>query len=345
MQILFLASDPGGVGGIQRHNKNILRASSALGASLEVLVRENFKSSFSFVLAAMRIARKNKAVLWCGHIRFAPVGWLLSFFGYRYLAFTHGVDVWNMNSFERQTLKRAFRVVVISHYTKDKILAQCPFLKDKIVFLYPAVDGKVFFPQQISQDFLAARELSESKIILTVCRLDQRERYKGYDRVLRAMPGITAVVPNAKYLLVGSGDDLPRIKVLAEELGVVDKLIVIENADVSTVAMCYSAADVFIMPSTGEGFGIVYLEAAACGTPVIAGNKDGSVDAMLGGELGLLIDPEDIRAIRTAVIDVLKRTTRPELLDGRILREKALAAYGLDKFTERVADLIRISTT
>jgi glycosyltransferase involved in cell wall biosynthesis len=102
----------------------------------------------------------------------------------------------------------------------------------------------------------------------------------------------------------------------------------------------YNLCDCFVMPSKCEGFGMVFLEALACGKPVIAGNKDGSVDAVLDGELGVLVDPDNKDQIKDAIVDILKREVPENLLDGEYLRKRVTQAYGFDKFKERLKGII-----
>jgi len=90
------------------------------------------------------------------------------------------------------------------------------------------------------------------------------------------------------------------------------------------------------MPSKKEGFGIVFLEALACGKPVIAGNKDGSVDAVLNGELGILVNPDDEDDIAKELIKVLKNDVSKKLINSEYLRTKVLEHYGIDRFIEKV---------
>jgi glycosyltransferase involved in cell wall biosynthesis len=94
------------------------------------------------------------------------------------------------------------------------------------------------------------------------------------------------------------------------------------------------------MPSKGEGFGFVFIEALACGKPVIAGNSDGSRDALLDGELGILVNPENTKEITESIIKVLKKETSNKLLDGQYLRKRVLKVYGFDKFKERAKNLL-----
>jgi phosphatidylinositol alpha-1,6-mannosyltransferase len=340
MHIVFLASDPERQGGIQQFNRNLMRAARAAGASLDVVIRERSGSAVGFVFASMRsVLRHRPDALWCGHIKFAPVGWLLSFFGVRYAVFAHGVEVWRMNFFERMVLSRAAKVIAVSRYTKRAVADQCPSLEARILLLPNMVDGSAFSPGPKDPEYLRKHGLADAKILLTVARLDKREKMKGHDRVLRALPRVIAAIPNVKYLIVGSGDDLPRILKLAKELGVADR-VVVRPAGKKELLECYRAADVFVMPSRSEGFGIAYLEALACGVPVIAGNKDGSVDPLLDGELGVLVDPDDIAGIAQAVIAVLEGAVAPGLLDGELLRKRVLEAYGPEVFGRNVERIL-----
>jgi glycosyltransferase involved in cell wall biosynthesis len=95
------------------------------------------------------------------------------------------------------------------------------------------------------------------------------------------------------------------------------------------------------MPSQGEGFGIVYLEALACGKPVLAGNKDGSRDALADGELGLLVDPDDTAEIAAEIIRVLRREhLRQENFHPELLRQKVIELFGFEAFKRAVTDLL-----
>jgi len=103
----------------------------------------------------------------------------------------------------------------------------------------------------------------------------------------------------------------------------------------------YNLCDVFAMPSKGEGFGIVYLEALSCGKPVLAGNMDGSCDPLQHGQLGVLVNPDNTAEIAEALISILKRTyPLPILYRGDELRERTLKAFGPDRFFSEVKYLL-----
>jgi glycosyltransferase involved in cell wall biosynthesis len=160
-------------------------------------------------------------------------------------------------------------------------------------------------PRPRREDLVARLGLGGKRIVLTVGRLSALERYTGHDRLIAALPAIAARVPDAAYLIVGSGDDRPRLERLAHEAGVGDRVVFAGHVPDPELPDYFALAHVFAMPSTGEGFGIAFLEAAASGLPVIGGNCDGSVDALADGQIGRLVDPNAPGEIVGAVIDAL----------------------------------------
>jgi phosphatidylinositol alpha-1,6-mannosyltransferase len=124
--------------------------------------------------------------------------------------------------------------------------------------------------------------------------------------VIRVLPHIFREHPEAIYLVVGDGDDRSRLQALAVECGVADKVTFVGRVEADELPDYYRLADVFVMPSTGEGFGIVFLEAMACGVPVIGGNKDGSIDPLADGAAGTAIDPDNSAALASAICSALR---------------------------------------
>ena len=135
--------------------------------------------------------------------------------------------------------------------------------------------------------------LKSSKVILTVGRLASEERHKGFDEVIEVMPQLIKRFPNLKYLIVGGGGDRQRLEAKVAKLGLSNCVIFTGYVPEDEKAAHYNLADVYVMPSRGEGFGIVLLEAAACGVPIVGSQVDGSREALLDGKLGRLVDPDD----------------------------------------------------
>src|SRR5690606_22354428 len=139
------------------------------------------------------------------------------------------------------------------------------------------------------------------------------EQYKGYDRVIQSLAEIRRHVPDAHYLIVGRGDDSERVRTLAREHNLADHITLAGFVPDNELPDHYALCDLFIMPSKGEGFGIVFLEALASGKPVLGGNRDGSRDPLMDGELGALVDPDDCNAIASESVAILLKRHSNEI--------------------------------
>lgn len=180
---------------------------------------------------------------------------------------------------------------------------------------------------------MARYGLNDKKVILTVGRMSAAERYKGHDRIIRCLEEVRIAVPQAVYLIVGTGDDQPRLESLSRWLGISEKVIFAGPVPVDQLVDHYALADVFAMPSTGEGFGIVFLEAAAAGLPVIGGDGDGSVDALADGAVGHIINTGDKTALVDALVIALTSGIKKEV--GALLR------FATGNFSNHVSELVR----
>ncbi len=138
--------------------------------------------------------------------------------------------------------------------------------------------------------------LDGRRVLLTVGRLAPGERYKGHDRVIDALPGLVANGCDVAYIVVGEGDDRARLETLAFQRGLHDRVRFMGSLDQGDLVEAYRLADVFVMASTGEGFGIAYLEAMACGTPALGLRSGGACDALADGQLGVLADETELEA-------------------------------------------------
>jgi glycosyltransferase involved in cell wall biosynthesis len=144
--------------------------------------------------------------------------------------------------------------------------------------------------------------LEGKRVLMTLGRVVAAERYKGFDEVLEVLPDLDADV---SYVIAGGGNDVPRLQRKAARLGVTDRVVFTGLFPDEEKADLYNLADVYVMPSRGEGFGFVFLEALACGVPVIASRLDGGREAVREGALGQLVDPTNPAEIRLAILDAL----------------------------------------
>jgi phosphatidylinositol alpha-1,6-mannosyltransferase len=170
-------------------------------------------------------------------------------------------------------------------------------------------------------------------VILTVSRIDAADHYKGHDKVIRAMKEVRIRHPDAAYIIVGRGDNRKALQRLAAEESVIDSVRFLGPLADEELRALYRAGRLFVMPSTKEGFGIVFLEAAASGLPIIAGDRGGSIDALADGALGTLIDPENAEGLVAAICEVLERPRNPAV-------PEALARFASVNFNAQVKRLV-----
>ncbi len=292
---------------------------------------------FAASLVASAMGDRPDLIL-CGHLHFAPVALALRrLAGISYWVFVYGIDAWNVrNPLQRAALRHADRIISISGYTRDRLLTEQRLDLSQIALLPCMVDADRFRPAP-KPDYLLQRYglRPDQPVVLTVARLVGGTRHKGYDAVLEALPHIRQALPRVHYVLVGKGGDRPRIEVKIAELGLQDCVTLAGFVPDAELCDHYNLCDVFAMPSRGEGFGIVYLEAIACGKPALGGNQDGAIDALAQGELGALVDPTDTEAIAHTLIQILQGTyPNPLLYQPAALREGAIARYGRHAFTQ-----------
>lgn len=277
----------------------------------------------------------------CGLITFGPIAALLNqWLGIPYWLVVYGIDVWNIKDPLRiQALYRASQIIAISSYTRDRLIQEHDLLIEKITLLPVTFDSHRFAISH-KPDYLLSRYGFQNNqlVILSVTRLASQEGYKGYDRILQAMPKIRNQIPNVHYLLVGKGDDRPRIEQQITDLGLTDCVTLAGFVPDNELCDHYNLCDVFALPSQGEGFGIVYLEALACGKPTLGGNQDGAIDALCHGDLGALVNPDDIEEIAQTLIQILQGTyPNPLMYKPDQLRQKVIETYGFEKFKHTLA--------
>ena len=276
-----------------------------------------------------------------GHLHFAPLANIIQrATGIPYWILTYGIEAWDVNE---PRLKKAFRdasqILAISEYTRSRLVREQNLNSSRVSLLPCAVEKTQFVMARKPNELLSRYGLSpDQPVILTVSRLVRSDSYKGYASVLRAMPAIRKAIPNVHYVLVGTGDDRPRVERLVHNLGLKDCVTLAGYVSDAELCAHYNLCDVFAMPSKREGFGIVYLEAMACGKPTLGGNKDGAVDALMNGELGALVDPDDPSEIATTLIAILKKEyPLPLMYEPMNLRARVLEEYGYERFRTLVA--------
>jgi phosphatidylinositol alpha-1,6-mannosyltransferase len=240
-------------------------------------------------------------VVLCAHIATSPAAAAIArLLRAPYVQYLHAQEVAARPGLARFAIRHAAAVVAVSRFTEG--LAMEHGADPTLVHLiHPGVD---------IPDARAVATPSEPPTVVIVARLE--DRYKGHDVVLRALPLLRARIPNVRLAVVGDGDLRSVYEGFAESLGCRDAVDFLGAVDDATRDAVLQNARVFVMPSRlspigrGEGFGIVYLEAGARGLPVVAGNVAGTLDAVLDGETGVLVDPRDHLAVARAIYGLLE---------------------------------------
>ncbi|RMF57698.1 MAG: glycosyltransferase family 1 protein [Bacteroidetes bacterium] len=240
----------------------------------------------------------------------------------------------------RLALTRADHLFPVSRYTSD-LLADAGIPPERRTVVHNGTDPDRFAPQD-PMPLRARLALGDRPTLLTISRLVPR---KGLDTVLQALPRVAEAVPQVVYLIGGTGPDRPRLERLAHELGVASHVRFCGRIPDDDLPTYYSAADVFVMPSRldpphVEGFGIVFLEANACGTPVVGAHTGGIPDAIVDGETGLLVPPDDPAALARALTGLLLNPplARRMGLNGR---RRVVTAFTWDHAADRLYEAIR----
>ena len=256
-------------------------------------------------------------------------------------AWVHGREVWGPRGAALATdLAWADRTISVSRFTADQI---SQWVHTERVHVIPnAVDASLFTS-------LPDRSEIHRDEVLVVGRLSVQARNKGYEMLMRAIPRAQEKLGKPLRLsLVGDGDDRAPLEAVSAELGLTDRVRFRGRVGREELIEAYRHCGVFAMPSRvekcdtewfGEGFGIVYIEAAACGRPVIVSSDGGAPETVKAGETGLVVNPRDPEEIADAIVTILSEPDKSDTM-GRAGRAWVEANFTLECFRERLHQLI-----
>ena len=296
----------------------------------------------SFIFNSVYQGIKSDTII-LSHINLLLVGWLIKLFSPRtkIFLFAHGIKIWGpLSIVKKRMIKSCDKIIAVSNYTAEKINELQLIKSKKITVLNNCLDP--FLP--LGKEYIGNHALRQKygyaetdKVLFTLTRLSSKERYKGYDRVLQSLAKVKEQYPEIKYIIAGSYDEKEKqhIDLLTQKLGLETNLKIVGFIPDEALVAHFSMADIYVMPSMKEGFGIVFIEAMNYGLPVIAGNKDGSVDALCNGKLGILVDPTDTTAIENAIIRILKNKAS-FVPDRKLL----LSSFSYEVYKERLENIL-----
>ncbi|MCY7290677.1 MAG: glycosyltransferase family 4 protein [Ferruginibacter sp.] len=271
----------------------------------------------SFVMNAVKEGKQADIVI-ISHINLLVAGWLIKKINpsAKIMLMAHGIEIWGeLNTLKRRMLDCCDKILCVSNFTLETIAAKHGIKKNKLTVFNNCLDPFLNNRQTAAADNNLRKKYSftaDDTVLLTLTRLSAKDRYKGYDFVLEALVNLVAQNKNIKYLLAGGSTKEEKlfIEQLVKNNGLQNNVVLAGYVPEEELAILFSIADLYVMPSTKEGFGIVFIEAMYYNLPVIAGNTDGSADALLNGKLGLLIDPDNSKEIELAVNKIMNDTER-----------------------------------
>jgi phosphatidylinositol alpha-1,6-mannosyltransferase len=267
------------------------------------------------------------------------------------VALTHGHEVWwsriwPFNWAIRRISQQVDHLTYLGAFTQRAIAkAISTTAADAMVKIAPGIDTDHFAPVDATalKDQLG---IGNKKVIVSVGRLVHR---KGQDTLIEAMPEIVSSIPDAHLLMIGEGPYRAYLENRAKALDVQSSVTFIGRIQYADLPRYICTGDIFVMPSRSrlaglevEGLGIVYLEASACGLPVIAGNSGGAPDAVLEGKTGLVVDGRSSREVAQAVIELLSDTARCKEM-GANGRQWIIKEWRWDIWATRFAELLKVS--
>ena len=270
-------------------------------------------AKITFIKDAVAEGKKSEVII-LSHINLLVVAWLIKKVNptAKIILMAHGIEVWKALSSRKKTMLQSCNIIAsVSSFTKQKIESLHGISPNKNYVLNNCIDPFLVKPKEKNRDKVLTNRYGIKKediVLLTLTRLSHKDRYKGYDFVLEALKNIVKKYPTIKYILAGTYEaaEKKHIDNKIINFGLSNNVVITGFIDEEELPSLFSLADLYVMPSVKEGFGIVFIEAMYYGVPVIAANVDGSTDALLQGKLGLLIPPENPLKIEEAVEKILE---------------------------------------
>lgn len=352
----MLVSDAhGGRGGIAQYNRDVIDALDGMAVIKEIVVlprliedigepppakahydRGAARGRARFIRQAVVTAIRQGPfdLVFCGHINLMPVAALAKrLTGGKLVLAVHGADVWEPcgSLAARKALSAADMILSVSQFTIDRMASWHSAVRAKARVIPNTIRAERFGMGARNEALAARLGLGGKRVIMTLGRMAADERAKGFDEIIDLMPTLLAQCPQLAYLCAGDGDDRARLEAKAAALGLQGTVVFAGSIPENQKPEYYRLADAFVLASHGEGFGIVLLEAMACGIPVLGSTLDATQEALLHGELGPSANPQDSAALAAAVLLAIER---PKAVPNQ------LGFYAFDRFQSRTETAI-----
>lgn len=377
MKILILATDIYTRGGIARHTYTFASAwadllgpenvhlLALLGSGHPSDLHPRFRAlgfvsdrltavaKMRFAVRALALARNKYDLVVCSHLSLAPIAAAIRLvFRTPFWTACYGSEAWGpLPPLKRAALRRSSLLLPMSRFTAEKLSEVHKIPRQRAYILYTTIPNHLERLLTASEGAggSEASVLNRERILLSVGSLTRTHAYKGFDTVIRALPVALERVPNLRYVIVGEGDDRPRLEKLVAEHQLEKHVTFAGSVSDAQLAKYYRSCDVFVLPSkatarngswVGEGFGRVYVEAALAGKPAVGSFGGGAAEAVLDGKTGLLVDPLSIGEVAHAVTTLLGDTELAASM-GAAGRKWAMENFTEETLRGRLAEMLK----
>jgi len=293
-----------------------------------------------FSLAALRAARHAR-LLHIGHVFLSPLVFPAKTFHKKLVTHVHvfGIDVWNRRgSLQRAALRRSDWIVSISEHTLTRMSEVQDVKPRRSAIIFPPLDPSFIGGTPPFDQALSA--IHGKRFLLTVSRLATTEKFKGIRTAIDAFARIADQHPDVHYVIAGGGNDLENLReYVGGEHGLAHRVHLPGRLPDETLRWLYANCDAFVLPSSKEGFGIVFLEAMAFEKPCVGGNTGGTPEIVVDDETGFLVPWDDVSAL-AKVMDKLLSDDYLRARLGHAGHRRLLDVFTFDTFSRQMARLI-----
>ena len=296
-----------------------------------------------FTVSALKAARRKAKLVLALHPNFALIVRSMHVLApkMKSIICTHGIEVWEpLSRMRRRALQRATLVLAPSRATADYVISMQGVAPEKVRVLPWGLDPDFDTRASASSESRLPPEFPEGRVILTVGRWLATERYKGMDTLIQAMPRLLLRWPDVQLVMIGAGDDQEWLVNQARDSGVQRHVHFLSGLSYAELSACYGAAEMFALPSRGEGFGFVYLEAMARGKPVIGGAHGGAPEVIRDGVTGYLVQHGDALQLATSLDALLSNPDLAREMGARG-RERVEKEFRFSVFAKAFKKILR----
>jgi glycosyltransferase involved in cell wall biosynthesis len=302
-------------------------------------------SKARFLFSAIVNGLKSRTVI-ISHINLVLVVMIIKAFRRKtqIIMLAHGTEVWRkIPSWKQWFIQKYVKIWAVSGYTKQILEQEHKISSARIEVLNNILDPFFHIPDEFEKPPQLLKRYGLTKdqpILLSITRRSKHETEKGYDEVIKLLPQLIKEFPLLHYLLCGKADieEQHRLELIIKKENLEKHISLIDFISEEELTLHYLLADTFILPSKKEGFGLVFVEATACGCKTISGNLDGSTDAMLNGALGRMVNPNRPDEIKKEIINSLKQPHNYQT--ALHIQKKCLANFSHQKYLERIQNLL-----